>query len=220
MVKLKEEDVKAIKERFEQELKDNVSLLYFYSDDKSKCPYCDQMTDLLKQLCDINSKLKLVMYNVDDKKNEDKVKELKVDKVPALLFKGKELYNFYFFGIPAGYEFASLIEDIIDVSNGTTRLPDDVKEKLKEIDKPVDVKVFVTLTCHWCPRAVRAAHQFAIENSNIKSSMIESGEFIDLADKFGVMAVPKIIINDKTEFEGAQPEEVFLQYIEDGIKDE
>ncbi len=43
--------------------------------------------------------------------------------------------------------------------------------------------------------------------------MIEASEFMDLAKKYAVMGVPKIVINDKYSFEGAQPEDVFLNYV-------
>ncbi len=209
-MKLKEEDIKSITEMFDKELEGDVNLMFFYDTNKEVCPYCNDTMELLEQLTSLNSKLKLTKYDINDKKNEKEIKFLKVDKVPALLLGGKKIYNLYFFGIPAGYEFATLLEDIVDVSKGKTRLSDEIKEKLKDINKPIDLKVFVTPTCHWCPRAVRTAHQFAMENPKITGSMIESSEFMDLANKYKVMAVPKIVINDHSYFEGAQPELVFL----------
>ncbi len=126
---------------------------------------------------------------------------------------GKKIYNVIYFGIPAGHEFSSLLGDIIDASKGTTPLSKVTKEKLKSVTKPIDIKVFVTPTCPYCPQAVRIAHQFAIENSMIRSSMIEAQEFTELSNKYSVMGVPKIIINDSAYLEGAQPEEVFLEYV-------
>ena len=43
------------------------------------------------------------------------------------------------------------------------------KEKLKELSRPVHIQVFVTLTCPYCPRAVRTAHQMAVESEITKS---------------------------------------------------
>ena len=73
--------------------------------------------------------------------------------------------------------------------------------------------VFVTPTCPYCPIAVRASHRFAILNKNIYGDMIEALEFNKLADKYGVFAVPKIVINDKVEFEGAMPDSFLLSKI-------
>ncbi|MEM0149404.1 MAG: thioredoxin family protein, partial [Candidatus Micrarchaeaceae archaeon] len=102
-----------------------------------------------------------------------------------------------------------------DISAGKSRLSESTKTRLKSIDKPVDIKVFVTPTCPYCPKAVRMAHQFAMENKNIKASMIEATEFEEMSNAYGVMAVPKIVINDKASFEGALPEEAFLQQVMD-----
>ena len=60
----------------------------------------------------------------------------------------------------------------------------------------------------------------ALENINIKSSMIEATEFPDLSNKYGVMAVPKIVINDKTSFEGAYPEKDFFEQIKMDLENE
>jgi thiol-disulfide isomerase/thioredoxin len=59
----------------------------------------------------------------------------------------------------------------------------------------------------------RLAHQFAFENQLIRADMIESSEFPQLVGKYQVMAVPKVVINDAASFEGALPEQHFLQHV-------
>jgi alkyl hydroperoxide reductase subunit AhpF len=51
-----------------------------------------------------------------------------------------------FYGTPAGYEFASLIEAILLVSRGESGLSDASREKLRGITSPMHVQVFVTPT--------------------------------------------------------------------------
>ena len=53
----------------------------------------------------------------------------------------------------------------------------------------------------------------ALENHLITSDMIEALEFPHLANKYQVMAVPKIVINDSVSFDGAVPEQVFIEYV-------
>ncbi len=171
---------------------------------------------MLNELSATSPKLKLTVYDI--KEHEKEAKFLGVEHVPALVLGGKKIYSIYYYGIPAGHEFAALLEDIVDASNNVTRLSADSKSKLKAITKPVEIKVFVTPTCPYCPRAVRTAHQFAMENDKIKGVMIEAMEFNELANKYGVMAVPKIVINENTSFEGALPEEEFLQYVLSALK--
>ena len=212
---LKEKDVKYIKDLFEKNLTGEVNLILFV-DTPDKCQYCNDTVQLLTELANINPKLKLTVYDIN--KNQKEAKFLGVDKTPGLVIGGKKIYNMYYFGIPAGHEFAALLEDIVDASNGETRLSEATKEKLKSIKEPIEIKVFVTPTCPYCPRAVRTAHQFAMENDKIKSAMIEAMEFYDLANQYSVMAVPKIVINDDVSFEGALPEENFLEYVLSAVK--
>jgi predicted DsbA family dithiol-disulfide isomerase len=57
------------------------------------------------------------------------------------------------------------------------------------------------------------AHKFAIENSLIRAEAIDANEFPDMAIKYGVMGVPKIVVNEKIEFVGAIPEDMFLEQV-------
>ncbi|RLF83887.1 glutaredoxin, partial [Thermococci archaeon] len=84
-----------------------------------------------------------------------------------------------------------------------------------------------TPTCPYCPMAVRMAHKFAIEhalagNDKILGNMIEAIEFPELADQYGVMAVPKVVIKvdgeDKVSFEGAYPEKMFLEKLLEALE--
>lgn len=213
---IKEEDAKAIKEMFGRELKNDVNIMMFY-DRKEACQYCPETMEIVETLAKIDGRIKVTKYDINASKKEAKF--MGVDKVPAIVIGGSKIYNLVYYGIPSGYEFSSLLEDIIDASKGETRLAESTKTAAKRITKPVDIKVFVTPTCPYCPKAVRTAHQLSMENPLIKSSMIEASEFYELAQKYDVMGVPKIVINDKVSFEGAQPEGEFIRYILEASKD-
>jgi len=43
--------------------------------------------------------------------------------------------------------------------------------------------------------------------------VVDANEFPQLALKYGVMGVPKIVVNEKIEFIGAVPENVFLEQV-------
>jgi predicted DsbA family dithiol-disulfide isomerase len=57
------------------------------------------------------------------------------------------------------------------------------------------------------------AHKFAVENNLIKADVIDVSEFPHLAQKYSIMGVPKIVINEKVEFIGAVPENMFLDHV-------
>ncbi len=125
--------------------------------------------------------------------------------------------NVIFLGTPSGYEFQTIVEDILDLSNGP-EVPEKVLNRIKKIDKPVEILVLVTPQCPYCPISARLSHIFAMENPKIKSTVVEVQEFPDIIKKYNVMAVPKIVINDKVEFEGAYPADPFLDKIEEALK--
>jgi alkyl hydroperoxide reductase subunit AhpF len=60
---------------------------------------------------------------------------------------------------------------------------------------------------------VRLAQHMAVASDRIRSTAIEATEFRELSRAYRVMAVPKIVINDRVEFEGALPEPDFLSAV-------
>jgi alkyl hydroperoxide reductase subunit AhpF len=79
----------------------------------------------------------------------------------------------------------------------------------------VNIKVFTTPQCPYCPNMVRLAHYAAIINPLIEGEMIESLEFQDLANKYQVFGVPKTIFNENIHLEGAVPPETFVEKLYD-----
>ena len=99
------------------------------------------------------------------------------------------------------------------VSAGESGLSAETKEKIKTINKPVHIQVFITPTCPYCPGAVILGHKVAFENDLITADMIEATEFPYLSNKYNVFAVPKIVINEDVQFEGALPEPVYVENV-------
>lgn len=199
---------KEIREVF-KELKEPVELVVFTQE--LECQFCRENRQLAEEITNLSPLLKLSVYNfITDK---DKALEYWVDMVPAIVVKGEKDYGLKFYGIPSGYEFNSLIETIKMASLRDSGLSEKTKEALRGLSKPVDIKVFVTLTCPYCPAAVKLAQRFAFESSFIQACMIDAAEFPHLAHKYDVYAVPKTILNDAISFEGALPEDLFLMEI-------
>ncbi len=176
-----------------------------------ECQFCKETRELVLDIGALSPKIKTKIY--DFVKNGDEDIKYNIKKIPAIAIVGKSDYGIRFYGVPAGYEFPAIVEDIIDVSKGTTSLPENIKKKLADIKKPVHIQVFVSPTCPYCPRAARIAHQFAIESEFISADVIEMTEFPYLVQRYSVMSTPHIVINEDTAFVGAQPPEVFIEQI-------
>ncbi|MFB0566801.1 MAG: thioredoxin family protein [Candidatus Aminicenantaceae bacterium] len=221
MEMLNKEVIDATTKKFNEELESPVTFLFFTQEPSrlvlpehlkgQECLYCKEVRQLLEEVSSLSDKINLTIYDfVGDK---EKAAEYGIDKIPAIVVMGEEDFGIRFFGIPSGYEYASLIEAIIDASKGKTSLSQKTKDSLKAINKDIHIQVFVTPTCPYCPMAVRLGHQFALESPHIKADMVESSEFPHLSQKYNVFGVPKTIINEKTAVEGAVPEETFLEHV-------
>ena len=212
---LSPQDVQYLKDLFAKELKDEVRILVFKSDDTSRCEYCDITVDVLKEVAEIDDRIKVEVYDIDD----DEVVANKYNingRVPAIVFLTADGTDkgVRYFGIPSGHEFSTVIQNIISFSNGAKPdLSSTSIEKLKQIDTPTEILVFVTPTCPYCPRAVLLAHEIAKANENITSAMVEANEFPEWSMEHGVSAVPHIVINDETAFIGAYPEDMFVDHV-------
>jgi glutaredoxin-like protein len=191
-------------------MKDPVRLIVFTQE--LECEFCKESRQLATEVAALMPE-KITVEVYDFVKDTEKAQEYGIDKVPAIAIVGAKDYGIRYFGIPYGYEFNPFIDNIINVSKGTTNLAEETKTKLKTLDKPVHIQVFVTLTCPYCSIAASLSHKFAIENSMIKSDVVEVAEFPHLAQKYSVMGVPKIVINERTELVGAVPEAQFVAHI-------
>ena len=141
MAYLQEKDRKAIQEKLKG-LSNPVRLVYFTQE--LECQYCRETRQLLEELVSLSDKLKLEVYNFQiDKPIAD---QYKIDKIPATVILGEKDYGIRFYGIPAGYEFATLLEDIIAVSKRDSGLSEKTREKLKTVKQPLHFQVFVTPT--------------------------------------------------------------------------
>ena len=214
MPKISEDEQKKIKDMFSDKMEGDVNILYFSKEDD--CEYCEDTEEILTEISELDDRISLEVNDLDSEKAE----KYNIEMAPATIFvdedgkdRGVRLY-----GIPSGYEFNTIIEGIIDISREMPDIPEDMIEKIKEIDSEVKIQVFITPSCPYCPRAVRVAHQMAMVNDNIRGDMVEAVEFPDLSDKFGVSGVPKTIINDgAAEQVGAVPLKAIVSKVKKAI---
>jgi glutaredoxin-like protein len=206
---LPEEHKEHLRTELREKLQNPVKIVMFTQE--LECKFCAETRELVQELPQLSDKI--VVEVLDFVKDANRANEYGVDKVPAIVVLGEKDYGLRFYGFPFGYEFQTLLGDIIAVSRRTTDLSEETKQRLKEVKAPVHIKVFVTLVCPHCPVAAGLAHKFAIESDFVTAEVIDSSEFPHLAMKYGVMGVPKVVLNEKIEFVGAFEEDLFLEHI-------
>ena len=124
-----------------------VQLLFFGL--KENCDYCAETQQLLVELSALDSRLHLSIHDL--KEDATLAAQYRVDKAPAIVIASKNGdqvldLGVQFAGIPAGYEFSTLINDILLASKGTTGLGAATREFLQTLTKPLHLQVFVTPT--------------------------------------------------------------------------
>lgn len=212
---INEQIIKQIQEAF-TEMQEPVQVLYFGSQDH--CDTCAETQQLLEEVAAVNDKVELSVYDLQE--NRDIAEKFNVINAPGIVIAAKndaDVKNLgvQFSGTPSGYEFSTLINDILAVSRRDSGLTETTREFLKKLDQPVHLQVFVTPSCPYCPRAVLLAHQMAMENPQmIRAEGVEATEFPELADRFNVRGVPQTVINSGAGIVvGAVPEQNLLAEI-------
>jgi glutaredoxin-like protein len=216
MALLQESDRKILQEKF-AELAKPVKLVVFTQE--LECQYCRETRQLAEEITELSDMISLDVY--DFVKHQEIAEQYNVDKIPATIImlggdKPKD-YGIRFYGIPSGYEFSSIIEDILMVGSGETGLGAEMKAWAATLESPVHMQVFVTPTCPYCPRAVLMGHQLAMESDMITADMVEAIEFPHLSNKYSVQGVPRTVINENIHMEGAAPEPMLLTKLQQAI---
>jgi alkyl hydroperoxide reductase subunit AhpF len=121
-------------------LTNEVTILLFTQ--KEGCHFCTLARELLEELTALSGKLKLEIHDFIE--NSDLARKYAVDKTPAIALIGEKDYGIRFYGIPAGYEFTTFVEDLIDISKRDPGLPADLTGKLAEVIQPVHIQVMIS----------------------------------------------------------------------------
>ncbi len=213
------DDAAQIRELFSQRLTRDVTLVH-YTQRESRivvpgvvpCATCRDNLQLLEELVALGDRLHLEVH--DFKAEADVAAKAGIDKIPATVVRGADGgERARFFGVPAGYEFTTLLEDILEVGGDGSQLSEKNAAALAGLQGDVHIQVFVTPTCPYCPAAVRAGHALAFVSERVIADMVMATEFPQVAQRYGVMAVPKVVINETRSFEGAVPEDLFVAQV-------
>ncbi|MHB1654636.1 MAG: thioredoxin family protein [Desulfitobacteriaceae bacterium] len=144
---MSEKDATAIKDFFDQNLINPVTMRLFVQDpgQPGDCVYCSETQQIAEELSELSDKISLEIHGVPT--DDGKVKQYDVQRVPALILeKDNADTGVRFYGIPSGYEFGTLIEDIADLSTGKTKLSPELLKQIEQVHQDVTIKVFVTPT--------------------------------------------------------------------------
>lgn len=153
MALMSDEDRGFLQKHFQQELQQPVKIHYFTQRQSplvipgvqvQECAYCKETHQLLEEITSLSPNLQLEVH--DFVAEAQLAQTLGVDKIPATVLESDGRNNLRYYGIPSGYEFATIIEGIVDVSRGDSELSTKTKEALAALAEDVHIQVMVTPT--------------------------------------------------------------------------
>lgn len=186
-----------------------VDILLFTSE--SGCFSCSKTETLMKEFDQLSDKISLKVYDTD--KDKDMATKYNIELVPAIVVIGKEDYGIKHYGFPGGTEFNPLLEVIISSSMESPKVSEEIGKKINTISNPVEVKIFVTPTCPYCPDVVRGAYYYSLVSDKVSTVTIMSNEFEEYSKNYKINAVPTIVFNEEFSKEGQMTEETFVNYL-------
>ncbi len=180
---------------------------------KSNCDYCNDTVALCNAVAELSDNVSTQTLDIES--NKDVAEKFNVKLTPTILVHSEtKEWPIRFNGIPGGHEFGSLIESIRLAGTENLNIPEDVAQKVKSINKPTNIKAFVTVSCPYCPPAVLTGFQFAMLNPEfITAEMVEASQFPDLSRQFQVSSVPHVVINDSISFVGSLAPDKYIEKI-------
>ena len=102
-----------------------------------------------------------------------------------------------FHGVPSGHEFTSFVLGLYNAAGPGQALDDATREQIAAITDKTDLKILVTLSCTMCPDLVVAAQRIAAANPNVTAHVYDIRHFEHWKNKYNVMSVPCLVINDE-----------------------
>lgn len=118
-----------------------------------------------------------------------------------------------FHGVPGGHEFTSFVLGIYNASGEGQAIDAAIKEKISKITDKTNLKVFVSLSCTMCPELVVSAQKIASMNENVTAEVFDLTHYPDLRDKYKVMSVPCMVLNDDKVTFGKKNHEQILNWL-------
>ena len=178
-------------------------LLKLYLDSR---PISAELESFMTALAELSDKLELV---VCDRQAEESfapcVEVCQADGSPS---------GIAFHGIPSGHEFTSFVLGLYNAAGPGQALDEATREQIAAITNKTNMKILVTLSCTMCPDLVVAAQRIAAANPNVIAHVYDIRHFENLKNRYNVMSVPCLVVNDEKISFGKKNMEQVLEFIQ------
>ena len=214
-----EKDAEHLRRKFRSEMENEVLLLLFTG---GANPQYSRWTErLLAELSQLDERIRVKVVSISEKPELARKYGVPLKRSPTILV-SPDRYMIRYTGAPVGHEAWAFIETIVMASRGESGLSPESEQALRELSQEYEgvlhSMVFVTPACPYCPRQALLSNRIAVAlPGRYHSEVVEAMENPDLADKYGVSAVPDTVVllrnggvREVLRAVGAHPEELFI----------
>ena len=118
-----------------------------------------------------------------------------------------------FHGAPGGHEFTSFVLGLYNASGPGQAIDEEIEKRIRSIDHPVHMRIMVSLSCTMCPELVTAAQKVAASNPMVRAEVYDLNHFPEMKEKYNVMSVPCMVVNDENVTFGKKSIQQLLEMI-------
>lgn len=196
----------SITERFENSIE-----LVVIKDNNN--PLSEEMEKMINEIASVSDKLNFSVYEMGNNPElENKIEATRFPTI-AILDKNKEFSGIKYSTLPSGHELNSFILAMYNVAGPGQKLEDNIFNNINMLNQPKDIKIGISLSCTKCPVSVQSAQRIASINKNIRVEVIDVFSFTDFKDKYDIMSVPALVIDNHKVVFGEKSVEEIVEYL-------
>jgi thioredoxin reductase (NADPH) len=200
-----QQQLKALFDSFQREVP-----VYLFAGNPQKDQFGHAARQVLESVNGLSDKIKLQIFGPD----HELAAKYQVEHTPTIIF-DPDNYHIRWLGAPLGEEARTLIETLMLLGHGDSGLSAQSRKVAKQLDSPREVKVFISLTCPYCPQqSINAVKAAMARPDLVKVELVDIQVTPEVAERYDAKATPVAYANDILIARGAQPEELFMSSLQ------
>ena len=118
--------------------------------------------------------------------------------------------NLRYMALPNGKEMAPFLQSLLARSLGEVSLSPRSISALETFITPTKFEVLMSPACPHCPTVVGLVNQLALASTYVEATIIDVTLFTDYGQKYGIRAVPTVVIDGQDKLVGTISEELLV----------
>lgn len=167
-------------------------------------PVSDELRQYMESLCALTDKLTL--------ESGDDMPESERPCVQICRADGSWT-GLTFHGVPGGHEFTFFVLGLYNAAGPGQSLEPQVEADIHALAHPLDMKIFVSLSCTMCLELVTAAQRIAACNPFVTAQVYDLNHFPALRDRYQVLSVPCLVLGEDRVSFGKKNVRELLEWI-------